>query len=106
MPKEYREITFDMEEIGEAMLDYAAAQSPELSIERTSDIRVETDGLAIVFDEEHEMRFSQLEITAALIRHAKKIGVPVARKARKALVPGKSGITLRLWLPDMGQESA
>lgn len=105
MPKEYREISFTFEEVGEAMLDHAMVQAPELTLGPPRDIKLlsgESSGLSVVFGEE-EMRFTPLEITAALIRLAKKIGVPVARKARKALAPGNGVITLKLWLPDPDQ---
>ncbi|WP_150000327.1 MULTISPECIES: hypothetical protein [Iodidimonas] len=101
MPTEYREIGFSMSELAKALHSHATTQNPELTLDPPSSIRINGKDelvVAIRFGDQEEDRFSALEVTAALIRHAKAIGVPVARKARKALATKNNMLILKLWM--------
>ncbi len=102
MATEYREIVFSLQELGQAIQSYRSVQNPELPVRRPMGIRIESDPeitfhARFEYDEDEES-FTALQITAALIRHAKATGVPVARNSRKALSIRKNSVMLQLWI--------
>ncbi|GAK34362.1 MULTISPECIES: hypothetical protein [Iodidimonas] len=101
MPTEYREIGFSLAELAQAIHAHATSQSPELPPAQPTALRILNDPeieVHVRFGPDEEERFSAGEVTAALIRHAKSIGVPVARKARKALATKNNTLILKLWM--------
>lgn len=102
MATEYREIGFSLQELGQAIQTYRSALNPELPARRPIGLRLENGAEVKAFArfeyDEDEETFSALQITAALIRHAKATGVPVARKSRKAIALRDEKVLLRLWI--------
>jgi len=101
MPSEYREIRFSNDEVARALHEYAAAQSGQgppknpnsLTIEREPEVSVK-----LRFGNDPAVTYSALETTAAILRLAKRIGVPIARRARKALTVDDEALVLKLWI--------
>lgn len=102
MPTEYREIAFSNAELEQAIQAYRSAQHPELPFRRPIGLRLESTPEVTVYArfeyDEDEESFSAPAITAALIRHAKTTGTPVARNSRKALSVRNNAVLLQLWI--------
>jgi len=99
MPSEYREIRFTEEEIARALHDYAQTQSPDSPLRNPAGLQLKTDpevSISLRFGHE-PASYSAAEITAAVLRFARKIGVPIARRSRKALAVKGDHLILRLW---------
>jgi len=100
MPSEYREIRFAGDELARALYDYAKAQSPESRLHNPNDLRLKTDpeiSVSLRFGSE-SASYSATEITAAILRFSRKIGVPIAKRSRKALAVKDGDLVLKLWL--------
>lgn len=101
MPSEYREITFTKAEVSEALKAHASAATPDAPPLQPNGISVSDNEQAMVTlrqADDSPRCFSAIEVTAALIRHAGELGVPIARRSRKAVEPAPGGICLKLWL--------
>lgn len=102
MPTEYREIGFSLTEVGQAIQAHRSVQNPELPLRRPLALRLEHEPEVTLYarfeHDEDEEPYSALQITAALIRHAKAINIPVARKSRKSLAIKNDTVLLRLWI--------
>jgi len=100
MPSEYREIRFSHDELARALYDYAATQSPDSSPKNPNSLEIAAEpevSVSLCFGNE-PVSYSALETTAAILRHAKRLGVPIARRARKALSVEHETLVLKLWL--------
>ncbi len=100
MPSEYREIKFTQAELIEALENYQKAQTPNAPPLRPSGLKFSNDIHAFVSvrSGDNSREFSAAEVTAALIRFARKICIPIARGARKAVGAHPGGVVLKLWL--------
>lgn len=100
MPREHREITFTAAELSQALHDYARLQMPEAnpSPPRIERMVAEPEFSVVMQFGGERIAYGGAEVTAALIRFAKKIGVPLPRQSRKALNTADNEITLRLWI--------
>lgn len=101
MPIEYREITFTKAEVAEALKTHASVATPDAPALRPNGISVADNEQAMVTlrqTDDEPRSFSAIEVTAALIRLAGELGVPIARRSRKAVELSPGGICLKLWL--------
>lgn len=100
MPSEYREIRFTGEELARALYDYAKAQNPQAPLRNPKDLHLKAEpevSASLRFGQE-SASYSAAEVTAAILRFARKIGVPIAKRSRKALVAKDGDLMLKLWL--------
>lgn len=96
--KEYREIIFTRTEVIQALYDYAYQRTPAFPPGRAHNLHVQRDegvSAAIMFGEK-KTAFEAHEITAALIRYAKKVHVPLPRQSTKSLGIVEEGLVLKL----------
>lgn len=100
MPREHREIVFSRQELSQALYDYARLQKPDADIgnPKIASIAGAPEVSVTVQFGGEEIAYGAAEVTAALIRYAKKIGLPLARDAQKALSAGEDELVLELWL--------
>lgn len=100
MPREYREIHFSRSELAEALHDYTRLQTQAAHPGNPSIQSIAgPPEVSITLQAGREtVVYNAPEITAALIRLAKKIGVPLPREARKALDVSEEDLTLKLWI--------
>lgn len=101
MSKEFRAITFTHEESMEAIATLVRAVNADLADARASDIYYKTTGpdiTATLHIGGRAMLVEAHEITAALIRFARKRRIPLPRDARKLIEENNKELTLKLWL--------
>ncbi len=100
MPKEYREIVFSEEEVAAALTEYARSRAPNAPLIRAENLSIagEDDAVVTVRFGYEKREYTAPEITAALIRYARSIGLPLPRTSRKAVAGGSGEIRLRLWI--------
>jgi len=100
MPREYREITFSYTELVSAMQAYACSRDEHLPRQMPTKVELrdgEENSAILIFGQDH-IRLETIEITAALIAYARKIGVPLPRSARKTLeIVGETAL-LKTWI--------
>jgi len=100
MPSEYREIRFSGDELARALHDYALAQNPESPPRNPNGLKITSEpeiAVSLKFGNDHST-YSAAETTAAILRFARKTGVPIARRARKALAVKDNDLVLKLWI--------
>lgn len=101
MSKEFRAITFTHEEGMDAIATLVRAMHTDLAEARASDIYYKTTGpdiTATLHIGGRAVLVEAHEITAALIRYARKSGIPLPRTARKLIEENSKELTLKLWL--------
>ncbi|MFQ5347349.1 MAG: hypothetical protein ACE5ED_05845 [Rhodothalassiaceae bacterium] len=100
MATEYREIKFTQAELIEALEGFCKATAPDTPAVRPAGIKFTntSDSFVSVRCGDNDRTFSAAEVTAALIRFARKVCIPIARGARKAVGADHGGIVLKLWI--------
>lgn len=100
MAREYREIRFTDDELARALHDYAQAQTPDSPLRNPNGVQIVTEpelSVSLKFGQERSS-YNAAETTAAILRFARKTGIPIARRARKGLAVKDGELMLRLWL--------